>query len=44
MDRLLTGGASVTQTSGSGARQFGKIDIDDLDNDPLGPAETAGPT
>jgi NAD(P)-dependent dehydrogenase (short-subunit alcohol dehydrogenase family) len=33
MDKLLASRASVIQTSSSGARLFGKLDIDDLNND-----------
>ncbi|MFD3456623.1 SDR family NAD(P)-dependent oxidoreductase [Streptomyces sp. NPDC058691] len=33
MGKLLAGRASVIQTSSAGARLFGKLDIDDLDND-----------
>lgn len=33
MDKLLTSCASVIQTSSSGARLFGRLDIDDLDDD-----------
>jgi NAD(P)-dependent dehydrogenase (short-subunit alcohol dehydrogenase family) len=33
MDRLLTSKASVIQTSSSGARLFGHLDVDDLNND-----------
>ncbi|MFD8422711.1 SDR family NAD(P)-dependent oxidoreductase [Streptomyces sp. NPDC059466] len=33
MDKLLAGKASVIQTSSVGARLFGRLDIDDLDND-----------
>jgi NAD(P)-dependent dehydrogenase (short-subunit alcohol dehydrogenase family) len=33
MDKLLTSRASVIQTSSSGARLFGKLNIDDLDHD-----------
>jgi NAD(P)-dependent dehydrogenase (short-subunit alcohol dehydrogenase family) len=33
MDRLLASHASVIQTSSSGARLFGHLDIDDLNND-----------
>jgi NAD(P)-dependent dehydrogenase (short-subunit alcohol dehydrogenase family) len=33
MDKLLTSCASVIQTSSSGARLFGRLDIDDLDHD-----------
>ncbi|MFD9001539.1 SDR family NAD(P)-dependent oxidoreductase [Streptomyces sp. NPDC059582] len=33
MGKLLAGKASVIQTSSVGARLFGKLDIDDLDND-----------
>lgn len=33
MDKLLASKASVIQTSSSGARLFGKINIDDLDHD-----------
>jgi len=33
MDKLLTSRASVIQTSSSGARLFGRLNIDDLDHD-----------
>jgi NAD(P)-dependent dehydrogenase (short-subunit alcohol dehydrogenase family) len=33
MDKLLASRASVIQTSSSGARLFGKLDLDDLNND-----------
>ncbi|MFF2328651.1 MULTISPECIES: SDR family NAD(P)-dependent oxidoreductase [unclassified Streptomyces] len=33
LDKLLASGASVVQTSSSGARLFGHIDVDDLNND-----------
>jgi NAD(P)-dependent dehydrogenase (short-subunit alcohol dehydrogenase family) len=33
MNKLLAGQAAVIQTSSSGARLFGKLDIDDLNND-----------